>query len=167
MLAGDGGVFVLPGSHKARVQRPGWLFGPYGADERAAMGDFTPEQQAQRLSGLPLDVPDGCVKPVLAAGDVLLMPEATLHGVMPWTTSGRRRRTFLLRYTEQGGITWNGKEAGERKPPPSWTSKLGWPTLALMGHGDVGIESVAEMSASEIIAKIRARRYEEQHSPRL
>ena len=160
VLAGDGGVFVLPGSHKALVQRPGGLFGAYGADERA-MGGFTPEQQAQRLTDLPLRVPDGCVKPVFAAGDILLMPEATLHGVMPWTANGRRRRTFLLRYTEREGITWNGKKAeepGERRAPPSWTARLGWPTLALMGHGDADIiETVAEMSSSEITEVIIAR----------
>ena len=141
-----------------------------GADARAAAGSGTnraaeerakagPEQQRrQTLAQLPLEVPDGCAKPAFDAGDMLLMPEATLHGVMPWTAAGRRRRTFILRYTEDG-TAWNGKNSVAADdflslaPPPSWTSRLSAPTLMLMGHQPP--QSLAGMSAAEIAGVVR------------
>ena len=192
-MPGDGGVFVLPGSHKALVTRPGDLFGEYvraqgllrlasahccltrsccrqGADARAAAGPGTDraaeerakagteQQRRQTLAQLPLEVPDGCAKPAFDAGDMLIMPEATLHGVMPWTAAGRRRRTFILRYTEDG-TAWNGKNSVAADdflslaPPPPWTSRLSAPTLMLMGHQPP--QSLAGMSAAEIAGVVR------------
>ena len=37
----------------------------------------------------------------IAAGDVLVMPEALTHGVMPWLPDDRPRRTLMLRYQQQ------------------------------------------------------------------
>ena len=34
----------------------------------------------------------GCIKPEFKAGDMLILPEATLHGVVPWRAEGRTRR---------------------------------------------------------------------------
>ena len=37
-----------------------------------------------------MTIPDGCVKPTFQAEDVLILPEATLHCVMPWAAEGGR-----------------------------------------------------------------------------
>ena len=74
------------------------------------------------------------------------------------TAAGRRRRTFILRYTEDG-TAWNGKNSVAADdflslaPPPAWTSRLSAPTLMLMGHHPP--QSLAGMSAAEIAGVVR------------
>ena len=81
VLEGDGGVFMLPGSHHSSFVRPLDLFGQYGQGDRAWHEAASEEER--RGSRLPDELPVGCFKPVVRAGDFIVMPEATLHGVMP------------------------------------------------------------------------------------
>ena len=81
VLEGDGGVFMLPGSHHSSFVRPLDLFGQYGQGDRARHEAASEEER--RGSRLPDELPGGGFKPVVRAGDFIVMPEATLHGVMP------------------------------------------------------------------------------------
>ena len=72
-------MFMLPGSHHSSFVRPLDLFGQYGQGDRARHEAASEEER--RESRLPDDV--GSLKSVVRAGDFIVMPEATLHGVMP------------------------------------------------------------------------------------
>ena len=74
---GDGGLLVVPGSHKSQFDRPPQLFSQGRIEE---------------------EVPPGVINITPAAGDVVLMPEALTHGVLPWKAAGRQRRVLTLRY---------------------------------------------------------------------
>ena len=74
-------MFMLPGSHHSSFVRPLDLFGQYGQGDRARHEAASEEER--RGSRLPDELPLGCFKPVVRAGDFIVMPEATLHGVMP------------------------------------------------------------------------------------
>lgn len=78
---GDGGVVVLPGSHKARFERPPELYG------------------GGTLGEGPL--PDGLVNVTPKAGDVVIISESLTHGALPWTPVDRRRIILVLRYRQQ------------------------------------------------------------------
>ena len=76
--AGDGGLLVIEGSHKAAFERPTPdLYKPFGG------GNPVP---ADQVTGVPWDTRAAVglknVVPV-RAGDVLVMPEALTHAVMP------------------------------------------------------------------------------------
>ena len=45
-----------------------------------------------------LRLPDGVLQMTPAAGDVLIVPEATSHCVLPWQPADRARRVVLTRY---------------------------------------------------------------------
>lgn len=74
---GDGGLLVIEGSHKAAFERPASLFAPFGG------GNPVPGDQ---VTGVPWDTRAASglknVAPV-RAGDVVIMPEALTHAVMP------------------------------------------------------------------------------------
>ena len=74
---GDGGLLVVPGSHKCNFERPRNLF------------------SGGRIDG---DVPQGILNITPAAGDVIIMPECLTHGVLPWKPADRQRRMLVLRY---------------------------------------------------------------------
>ncbi len=74
---GDGGILVLPGSHKSQFDRPRQLF-------------------SQGL--IEGEVPPGVLNITPAAGDVVVMPECVTHGVLPWKPADRQRRVLTLRY---------------------------------------------------------------------
>lgn len=86
---GDGGLLVVPGSHKAQFDRPRHLF-----------------QNGQPTD--PTNLPEGVVNITPKAGDILVMPELMTHGILPWNPSDRIRRILVLRYAPQyrgsGGI---------------------------------------------------------------
>ena len=63
VLPGDGGLLVVPGSHKSEFDRPLQLFNQGRIEE---------------------EVPLGVVNITPAAGDVVIMPECVTHGVLPW-----------------------------------------------------------------------------------
>lgn len=95
---GDGGLLVLEGSHKASFERPGDLgcFAPFGGGNPVPTSD---------INGPPWDHRTGVrlknVVPV-KAGDVLIMPEALTHGVMPWAMRpGSKRLMLIFRFEHQ------------------------------------------------------------------
>ena len=91
----DGGLCVIPGSHKANVACP---------------DDILNWESDQTLV---YNIP-------LKAGDLVIFNEATTHGTLPWKSNGERR-TALYRYTPKymhyaGGVYETSL--------PEWTSEL-------------------------------------------
>ena len=79
---GDGGLLVVPGSHKSNFERPPGLFN---------------EGIVEDLDHLP----DGVVNVTPKAGDVVIMSEGVTHGALPWTPKDRMRMYLVLRYHPQ------------------------------------------------------------------
>jgi hypothetical protein len=74
---GDGGLFLIPGSHRGSFNRPRELF------------DWP---------GWPAPPPPGTTHVCPQAGDFVIMTEATTHAAVPWARADRQRRTLALRY---------------------------------------------------------------------
>lgn len=70
---GDGGLCVIPGSHKANFAAPEEI--------------LTYEQNQELVYNVPCK-----------AGDLVIFNEATIHGTLPWTAS-HQRRSLLYRYS--------------------------------------------------------------------
>ncbi len=92
---GDGGLCVIPGSHKANFTLPDEI-SRYEADQ-----------------DIVYHVP-------MKAGDLVIFNEATTHGTLPWKGKGERRSLFY-RYTPKymhytGGVYETGL--------PEWTKEL-------------------------------------------
>ena len=81
---GDGGLIVIPGSHKSNVACP------------KEMKLYQRYQEHVRQI-------------VCKAGDVVIFTEATTHGTLPWTAD-HPRRSILTRYTA-GNIAYVGASA--------------------------------------------------------
>ena len=91
---GDGGLVIVPASHKSEVESPEALID--GSDEL----------------GLARQIP-------LKAGDLLLHVETLLHGTRPWTTSEPRRLlslTFAANQSQRSGTS--------RGQVPGWANEL-------------------------------------------
>ena len=71
---GDGGLCVIPGSHKAN----------YGCPEEIRKW----EEDKEVVYNVPAK-----------AGDMVIFNEATLHGTLPWKPKDRQRRSLLIRYS--------------------------------------------------------------------
>ena len=71
---GDGGLCVIPGSHKAN----------YGCPEEIRKW----EEDREVVYNVPAK-----------AGDMVIFNEATLHGTLPWKPKDRQRRSLLIRYS--------------------------------------------------------------------
>jgi len=82
VFPGDGGLLVVPGSHKAEFERPPSLFN----------GGVITEHE---------DLPAGVVNVTPQAGDAVIMTEMLVHGTLQWKPEGRLRRTLVLRYRPQ------------------------------------------------------------------
>ena len=82
VFPGDGGLLVVPGSHKAAFNRPPELFN----------GGTTAELQ---------DLPVGIVNVTPRAGDAVVMTEMVAHATLQWKPRDRLRRTLVLRYRPQ------------------------------------------------------------------
>lgn len=78
---GDGGLIVVPGSHKSAFERPLDLFYP---DNK-----------------ITAEIPPGIVNICPRAGDVVIISELLTHGTLPWKPANRDRRTLVLRYLPQ------------------------------------------------------------------
>ena len=78
-LAGDGGLIVVPGSHKSNL----------GLTGGQVLG--------QLLDGDHRATP-WVVQPVFAAGDLIVMTEATMHGTDAWRARARRRRVLYYQF---------------------------------------------------------------------
>ncbi|HHZ89045.1 TPA: hypothetical protein EYN65_00545 [Candidatus Poribacteria bacterium] len=82
VFPGDGGLLVVPGSHKAEFERPPSLFN----------GGVITEHE---------DLPAGVVNVTPQAGDAVIMTEMLVHGTLQWKPEDRLRRTLVLRYRPQ------------------------------------------------------------------
>ena len=82
VFPGDGGLLVVPGSHKAAFARPPSLFN----------GGVTAHLE---------DLPVGVVNVTPQAGDAVVMTEMLAHGTLQWKPKDRLRRTLVLRYRPQ------------------------------------------------------------------
>ena len=82
VFPGDGGLLVVPGSHKAAFARPPSLFN----------GGVTAHLE---------DLPVGVVNVTPRAGDAVVMTEMLAHGTLQWKPKDRLRRTLVLRYRPQ------------------------------------------------------------------
>jgi hypothetical protein len=104
---GDGGLVVLPGSHKCNFDRPDTLF------------------QGGRLDEGP---PPGVVNLSPKAGDVIIISELLTHGGLEWKPIDRNRVVLVLRYAPQyrGGPDW---------VPDSLKKRLSPETIELMAPG--------------------------------
>jgi ectoine hydroxylase-related dioxygenase (phytanoyl-CoA dioxygenase family) len=76
---GDGGLFLVPGSHRGSFNRPRGM----------KMFDW---------QGHPAPAPAGALDICPKAGSYVIMTEATTHAATPWTPTDRVRRAFALRY---------------------------------------------------------------------
>ncbi len=74
---GDGGLLLVPGSHKSAFNRPAELF--HGGE-------------------VVEDIPEGVVNITPVAGDVVIFSELTTHGVIAWRPRDRQRRMVNYRY---------------------------------------------------------------------
>jgi hypothetical protein len=71
---GDGGLCVIPGSHKANFSCPQEI------------------RQWEENREVVYNIP-------AKAGDMIIFNEATIHGTLPWTNRERERRSLLVRYS--------------------------------------------------------------------
>ncbi len=92
---GDGGLCVIPGSHKANFRAPEEI--------------LVWQQDRQIVYNVPAK-----------AGDLVIFNEATLHGTLPWTAEHERRSLlyrFSPKYLHFAGGTY-------RTSQPDWVSEL-------------------------------------------
>jgi hypothetical protein len=82
VLPGDGGLLVVPGSHKAAFDRPAGVFGATTFETAA-------------------DLPAGIINVTPRAGDYAVISERLTHGTLRWQPTDRLRRVLVLRYQPQ------------------------------------------------------------------
>ena len=92
---GDGGVTVIPGSHKANFKCPDDIL-LYSADQEAVRNVAS------------------------KAGDMVIFLEATLHGALPWKAD-HNRRSLLYRYVSR---YLNFHQGYIETSQPDWVSEL-------------------------------------------
>lgn len=78
----DGGLLVVPGSHKSMFDRPAHLFNNGHVED-------------------PNDLPDSVVNIKPKAGDFVIMNELVTHSALPWFAKDRTRMILVLRYHPQ------------------------------------------------------------------
>ncbi len=84
VFPGDGGLLLVPGSHKSNCSREKDYFGTISFE--------TTEE-----------LPPPLINVTPRAGDVVVMPEALTHGALPWQPADRERWVVVLRYTLKNG----------------------------------------------------------------
>ena len=99
VFPGDGGLIVLPGSHKAHFDRPRGMFYLDAEDD---------EDRDYVAHTVSPGVHNVCAR----AGDVVIMPEHLTHGALTWKPRDRDRRFLIMRHTVQHMIT------RQRRPVP-------------------------------------------------
>eukprot|EP01048_Picozoa_sp_COSAG05_P009112 COSAG05_NODE_728_length_7700_cov_14.555979_1_plen_348_part_00 len=97
---GDGGLSWLPGSHKNNFVRPDRLYGEHGLGSRRKMREG---DKASRPTAGPTESEQrqGMIQLTARAGDIIVCPEATTHGVLPWLPTDRPRHVLGFRYHSQ------------------------------------------------------------------
>ena len=93
---GDGGLCVIPGSHKANFPCP------------AEIREW--EVNREVVYNIPAK-----------AGDMIIFNEATIHGTLPWTNRERERRSLLVRYSPKYLHYAGGYYESEL---PEWVNEL-------------------------------------------
>jgi len=78
----DGGLLVVPGSHKSMFDRPAHLFNNGRVED-------------------PDNLPDSVVNIKPKAGDFVIMNELVTHSALPWLAKDRSRMIIVLRYQPQ------------------------------------------------------------------
>ena len=86
VFPGDGGLILIPGSHKSQFVRP---------------PDFFYEDTYDNEGYFSEKVPPGVANVVARAGDVVFMSEMVSHGVLNWKPKDRARRFLTARYAPQ------------------------------------------------------------------
>ena len=120
---GDGGLLVIPGSHKSMFDRPGHLF-QNGLIENCD------------------HIPEGVVNITPKAGDIVVMNELVTHGTLPWTPKDRMRMILVLRYHPQ--------YAGRSELPQAIQQRLSPETLELTARA--GYQDQKEIATQNNIA---------------
>ena len=106
---GDGGLLVVPGTHKTFFDRPEHLFN----NGRIEDAD---------------EIPPGVVNITPKAGDVVIISELLTHGALPWKPKDRYRCILVLRYRPQ--------HRGESRVPEEVRKRLSPETLELISRAD-------------------------------
>ena len=107
---GDGGLLIVPGSHKAEYDRPKHIFNNGTIDD---------------VDNIPIGVENITPK----AGDILIISELLTHGALPWKPKDRYRCFLVLRYRPQ--------DRGESRVSPEVRERLAPETLELISHADL------------------------------
>ena len=94
---GDGGLIVVPGSHKESFLRPQDLFYPGSYIEGEGYND----------DYASAEVPPGVVNIAAKAGDVVVISELLTHGALTWQPKDRERCFLTLRYSQQHMVREN------------------------------------------------------------
>jgi len=87
---GDGGLIVVPGSHKANFPRDNSYFYPESYTDDGYNDDY-----------FSTEVPEGVKNFTPKAGDVVIISEHLTHGALSWVPRDRDRRFLTLRYMQQ------------------------------------------------------------------
>jgi len=124
VYSGDGGLLLVPGSHKSNLDRPPELFN---------------NGVIESLETLPA----GVVNVTPKAGDFVIMNEALTHGALPWSSKDRMRMMLVLRYSLQ-----YRKNSGL---PDAITSRLSPETLELTAIA--GYKDIKEIVANGVFEK--------------
>jgi ectoine hydroxylase-related dioxygenase (phytanoyl-CoA dioxygenase family) len=120
---GDGGLIVIPGSHKSEFERPDELLIP-GEDGV----DPAPDPVFTNLTP--------------KAGDFLFCSELLTHGVLQWKPKDRDRRFLILRYRSQ--------YEGRASLPPEIMDRLSLETQELVTSASYG--HTKEIVKQDVIA---------------
>ena len=147
---------------KASFTRPLGLYGSYGLAARKA---FRENGNANRVSSempLPEEYRKIGMTPICPrAGDMMIMPEAMTHGVMPWIPTDRPRYVLGLRYQSQhlgGSQTW----------PDGILEKLSPNTRELLQHCHYTYtKGIAQVSRVELEVDVTTNHHQQQRAARL
>ena len=104
---GDGGLLVVPGSHKAEFERPEHIF------NNGTIDDVN-------------QIPRGVENITPKAGDAVIISELLTHGALPWKPKDRYRCFLVLRYRPQ--------DRGESRVPEEVRERLAPETLELIAR---------------------------------
>ncbi len=88
---GDGGLIIIPCSHKSNFPYSKKDFYP---DSYTEEGDYRDDYYST-------DVPEGVLNITPKAGDVVIISELVTHGALSWVPQDRDRRFLTLRYMQQ------------------------------------------------------------------
>ncbi len=106
---GDGGLLVVPGSHKAEYDRPEHIFNNGTIDNVD-------------------NIPQGVENITPKAGDIVIISELLTHGALPWKPKDRYRCILTLRYRPQ--------HRGESRVSEEVRERLSPETLELIAQAD-------------------------------